>query len=242
MEITKREIIASIAIVAIMLLIGLVISSKISDWQIDQNEKYNEAVKIEDPELFQYGIDTNVGNAFVYGDLEAVDTVIFPEIDGEYLLVRKITERYTMHTRTVEEYDEKGNISGSHQETYWTWDEIGRELLHSRQIRFCGVVFDYGKIDIPLADYITTIRQSSDLRDKFYGVAPKHTGTIFTELRDSTISDGSNFYKGKTIQETVDMLENGVGWQIAFWMGWILLSAIVVCGFYYLDNRWLEDA
>ena len=27
---------------------------------------------------------TNVGNAFVYGDLKAVDTVTYPEIGGEY--------------------------------------------------------------------------------------------------------------------------------------------------------------
>lgn len=44
-EVTKREIIASISIIAVMLLIGTVISSKISDWQINQNDKYNKAVK-----------------------------------------------------------------------------------------------------------------------------------------------------------------------------------------------------
>ena len=64
-EITRREIIASISIIAIMLLIGVLISSKISDWQINQNDKYNKAVKIQSADLFQYGMETNVGNAFV---------------------------------------------------------------------------------------------------------------------------------------------------------------------------------
>ena len=82
--ITVREIIASISIIAVMILIGVLISEKISEQQIDKNEIYNKAVKIDSSELFQYGMDTNIGNAFVYGNLEAVDTVSFPEIEGEY--------------------------------------------------------------------------------------------------------------------------------------------------------------
>lgn len=65
-EITKREILASISIIAIMLLIGVLISSKISEHQMEQDEVYNKAVKIEDHEMFQYGLDTDIGNAFVY--------------------------------------------------------------------------------------------------------------------------------------------------------------------------------
>ena len=79
-EITKREILASISIIAVMILFGILISSKISEHQMDKNEIYNKAVKIESQEMFQYGMDTNVGNAFVYGDLRAVDTVTYPEI------------------------------------------------------------------------------------------------------------------------------------------------------------------
>ena len=45
-EITKREIIASISIIAVMILIGVLISGKISERQMDKNEVYNKAVKI----------------------------------------------------------------------------------------------------------------------------------------------------------------------------------------------------
>ena len=86
-EITKREILASISIVAVMIMIGVLISGKISEHQMDENEVYNKAVKIESTDLFQYGMDTNIGNAFVYGDLEAVDTVTYPEIGGKYMYV-----------------------------------------------------------------------------------------------------------------------------------------------------------
>lgn len=50
-EITKREILVSVSIVAIMLLIGVLIAGKISDYQLDKNEKYNKAIKIESQEL-----------------------------------------------------------------------------------------------------------------------------------------------------------------------------------------------
>lgn len=100
-EITEREILASISIIAVMILVGILISGKISEYLMDKNEKYNKAVKIESQEMFQYGMDTNVGNAFVYGDLKAVDTVTYPEINGEYMYVEKVKERYTMHTRQV---------------------------------------------------------------------------------------------------------------------------------------------
>lgn len=45
-EITKREILASISIIAMMLLIGFVISGRISNYILDRNEKYNKAIKI----------------------------------------------------------------------------------------------------------------------------------------------------------------------------------------------------
>lgn len=88
-EITKREILASISIIAMMLLIGFVISGRISNYILDRNEKYNKAIKIESSDLFEYGMRTNVGYAFVYGDLKAVDTVSYPEINGEYMYIEK---------------------------------------------------------------------------------------------------------------------------------------------------------
>lgn len=99
-EITKREVLASISIIAVMILVGILISAKITERQMDRNEVYNKAVKIDSQETFSYGMRTNVGNAFVYGILEALDPVSYPEIDGSYMYVEKIKKLYTMHTRT----------------------------------------------------------------------------------------------------------------------------------------------
>ena len=240
-EITKREIIASISIIAVMILIGVLISGKISEHQMDKNEVYNKAVKIENTDLFQYGMDTNVGNAFVYGDLKAVDTVTYPEIGGEYMYVEKVKERYTQHTKQVAHTK---TVNGKQQtyyttETYWTWDRVGSEDIKCEEISFCGVIFKSNKIDIPGSDYIDTIKESSHIRYKYYGTGTKFTGTIFADLRNKTISDNTNFYNNMNIEETVEYLESGGG-VIIFWIFWIILIVACVFSFYYLDNKWLE--
>lgn len=240
-EITKREIIASISIITVMILIGVLISGKISEHQMDKNEIYNKAVKIENTDLFQYGMDTNVGNAFVYGDLEAVDTVTYPEISGEYMYVEKVKERYTKHTRQV---SHTKTVNGKTQtyyttETYWTWDRVSSEDIKCKEISFCGIAFKSNKFDIPCTDYIDTIKESNHVRYKYYGTGTKFTGTIFTELKNKTISDNTNFYNNMNIEETVERLESGGG-EIVFWILWIILIIICVFGFYYLDNKWLE--
>ena len=237
-EITQREILASISIIAVMLLIGVLISSKISEHQLDANEVYNKAVKIDNTDLFQYGMETNVGNAFVYGNLVAVDTVTYPEIGGEYMYVEKVKEKYTKHTRTVTYKDSNGKTH-TKKETYWTWDRVGSEDKKCREISFCGIVFNSNKIDLPSTDYIDTIKESSHIRYKYYGVGINYTGTIFTDLRDKTIPDNTKFYKNKNIEETVKQLESGGG-VIIFWIFWVVLICGCVFGFYYAENKWLD--
>lgn len=238
MEVTKREIIISIAIAAVMLTIGFFIYGKITDAQNDKNAEYQKAVHIEDSELFQYGMDTNVGNAFVYGDLKAVDAVTFDEIGGEYLYVEKVKEKHTLHTRT---YTVKvGKTTTVRTETYWTWDEVNRENKQSLEIMFCGVVLPSIKVEIPDTEYIDTIKESSEIRYKYYGTPIKHTGTVYTKLSDGAILDNSRFFKDYTIEQALDSCTSGVG-NVMFWALWIVLTVGAVVGFCYLDNRWLED-
>lgn len=238
MEITKREIIISIGITAVMLIIGFFISGKITDAQNDKNAEYQKAVHIENSELFQYGMDTNLGNAFVYGDLKAVDVVTFDEIGGEYLYVEKVKEKHTLHTRT---YAVKvGKTTTVRTETYWTWDEVNRENKQSLEIMFCGVVLPSIKVEIPDTEYIDTIKESSEIRYKYYGTPIKHTGTIYTKLSDGTILDNSRFFKDYTIEQALNSCTSDVG-NVMFGALWIALTVGTVIGFYYLDNRWLED-
>lgn len=247
--ITKREIIVSIAIISVMLIIGFIISGKITDYENDKNTEYQKALHITDSELFQYGMETNVGNAFVYGDIQAVDTVTFEEIGGEYLYVEKIEERYERHERKVTKKDKDGK-EYTKTEVYYEWETESRESKHADEIEFCGIVFPYGKINFSEDKYIDTIRGDREwswksgefvkVQYKYYGVSANHTGTIYTRLADNTISDNSPFYENCTIEQALKSCAYG-GRNILFWIAWILFSSACVYGFCYLDNRWLED-
>lgn len=242
MEITKREVIASIVIIAVMLVLGFIIGDKIQDRRNDKNAEYYKAIHIDNnTEMFQYGMDTNIGNAFVYGDLNAIDTVTFDEIGGEYMYVEKVEEHYNMHTRTVTKTRPVNGKTQTYTETeiYYSWDYHDSWEKHSEKISFCGVEFDYEKIDIPSSDYIETINKSSHVRFKYYGVPTEHTGTVYTKLSDGTITDQSDFLVNKTIDESLEHYTTSIALGL-FWFFWILLSAAAVVGFYYLDNWWLE--
>lgn len=236
-EITKREILGSIVIGAVLLIIGFMIHGGIVDRNMDKNEKYNKAVKIETSELFEYGMKTNVGNAFVYGDLETVDPVTYPEIDGEYMYVKKTKEKYTMHTRVVRY--KVGKHWHSRTETYWTWDYAGHEDKTSKKVTFLGNEFDIGKFDMPSSSEICKIKESSRIRYVYSGVPAKHTGTIFTELKDGTIPDNNYLHEDKTIEATNESLQ--VNYEMGFfWCLWIVFSGLVIFGWFYLKNDWLE--
>ena len=235
MEITKREVIASISIIALMLILGLIISGKISESMMDSNEKYNKAIHIEDSELFKYGMSTNVGNAFVHGELEIIDPVTYPEIDGEYSYIEKVKERYTMHTRRVK----RGKRYVT--ETYWTWDRIGSEDIKSQKATFLGVEFDYSKFKTLNDSYITTIKESSHIRYKYYGSPIKATGTIFATLQDNDIGNNIKLYEDMDILETYEYLQRGFGTIFLFWIFWIAITIGLTYGFYVLDNDWLNN-
>lgn len=237
-EITKREIGVSISIVAVLLLIGILISGKMLESKTNKDAEYNKAARIDTQELFEYGMKTDVGNAFVYGTLEAVDPVTYPEIDGKYMYLEKVKEEYTMHTRTVTTTDSNGKTK-TKTETYWTWDEVDREEQKCKEIKFCGLIFKSEKIKMPSTEHIDTVNRRGNTRHQYYGVSEKLQGTIYTRLEKNTIKNESQFYKDMGIEDTVKNLESNVG-VIVFWIAWLLLISLCVGAFCYADNKWLK--
>lgn len=240
-EITVREILVSISLISAWLLLGFVIVNHIQQNEMDYNEKFLQAVKIEGTDLLQYGMDTNIGNAFVYGELKAVDTVTYSEIDGEYMYVQMITEQYTRHTRTV---THTTTVNGKTQtytttEVYWTWDRVGYDEKTCQEVSFADIIFPITKIDLPDTAYVDTVSAGYNLRHVYYGVGTQYTGTIFTDLRDGTISDNSKFYNGLPIDKAVQKSLYKYN-SVVFWIIWIILIIIITIIFYCADNKWLD--
>lgn len=241
MEITKREVLVSIVIIGLMLILGMALSNEIFMQHTDDMETYNKALKVDTVEMFQYGMKTNVGNAFVYGELKAVDTVTYPEIGGNYMYVEKTREEYTRHTRIVTYQDSNGNTK-TRTETYYSWDEVSNEEQRCREVTFCGTTFSSYKFKLPTPTYITTKKVSSDVRYVYEGVFAQYKGTVFTDLRDNTISTYSEFYANKTIEQTLEYLETvQLIFKAAFWVVWVILIGVIVFFFFKAENEWLGD-
>lgn len=238
MEIKFREVIFSISIVAVMLVIGISISERLKFWLLEKYEIYDSAIKIDSEEIFRHGMETNIGYAFVYGDLKALDPVTYPEIKGEYSFLEKEKQEYREHTREVTKEDEDGN---KYTETvpYHTWDTIKTETKRATRISFLGVEFEYKKIPFPRSKEIATVKTGHNKRNVYYGTEANFRGTIFTILKDNTINETS-FYNNQSIEKTVEYLESGYQ-LVIFWIFWLLCIGCAVTGFYYLENTWLDD-
>lgn len=233
-SITKREVGMSFTMIAIWILIGVIISTIITTRFTDDKSKYDKALKVNTAEIFDYGMETNVGDAFVYGKLKAVDTVKDKYLKGEYLEIYRVEQRYTRHTRTVR--------SGKtfHTKTYYTWDSVDKKDFFSKKVIFCGKEFPIKKFNLEhQSEYKDTIEFGFRRRYKYYVIEKEIKGTIFTSLKNNNISDNSTFYANKSINNTIDYLESD-STLIFFWIGWIFLLIILVCIFFYIDNDWLD--
>ena len=241
-EITPREIIASITIIAVMIIFGFIIGDKIQTHEMEIQQEYITAVQInEDVDMFKYGMKTNIGNAFVYGDWKAVDTVTHDFLSGEYSYIERVREEYCRHTRTVTKTKTVNGKTKTYTETevYFTWDVNDRVEWHSQTIAFLGVEFPYGLIDRPATHHIDTEHASTKVRYQYYAAPAEAVGTIYANLSDNTISN-VDFYINNSIEKVYDSLTTSFRVPL-FWIGWILLTIAAIFGFYYLENNWLEE-
>lgn len=239
MEITKRELIASIILLAILFIIGLFLGELINNDHLDNVAKYNKALKIKDSEIFSYAMKTNVGNSFIEGDFIVQDPVTFDEIDGEYAYLVKDKEEYTRHTRQVTTTDSKGKTH-TKTEVYYTWDNVSTERKKASTISLLGINFDIEKFNLPSKERITTIYKGTDTRFIYYGVPKEFHGTIFSYLSEDTIQGKSIDIYTSTIEDTLDMLTTNF-WIYIFWAFWIFLSLSATYYFCIHDNDWLNS-
>lgn len=238
MEITLREVIASITILAIMLILGFLIGDKINDCHYDSISKYNKALKVKDEDIFRYAMKTSVGNAFVEGEFKALDTVGYDEIEGDYMFVRKVKEKYTRHTRTVT-YRVNGKTR-TRTETYWTWDRVDSESKKCKNVAFLGVKFPSSKFRLPTDSYIETQKVAPRIRYKYYGTPISHNGVAFVDLRDGDISNKKVLLETNTTTEQLLKSYQFNIWIYVFWVIWLGITSATIYGFYYLDNDWLN--
>lgn len=240
MEIKPREMAFSVAIVFVMLALGFLIGSKIGDHIAEENEKFTTAAQITDDGQFQYALATNFGNIIAYGNLIAEQPVSADDLDGEYAILTKITERYTMHTRVVTSTAGKGHTC-IRTEVYWTWDRVKREEDSTETFSFMGVSFPADKFSVSTHRQGSMIYDNGELRHYYEAVDAKMVGSIHTQIKDHMIADNNRFYTDAEPQAIVNLaIRQGNIAIILFGVLWIALTGGAVYGFCALENRWLD--
>lgn len=154
-KIKKREIIFSVLILSVLLIIGILISNSVQDSLNKEAEKYRLAVKVDnDEEYFKYLFETSAGNVLASGSINAVDPVINPEINGEYLGIIKYIEywhEWDEYVTVYEDTDGDGKDDTSHTEVvhHKEWKYKNAESHYSNYLTFMGVQFKTNEFSLP---------------------------------------------------------------------------------------------
>lgn len=242
--ITIRELLVSIAIILVLTGLGFLISSSIENGINEKNERYYKALKINnDEKIFKYAIKTNIGYTLAQGKVQAIEGISIEDINGKYFKIKKVKEKYTMHTRQVAHTKTVGNKTETYYTTeeYWTWDYAGQEEFKTEKFKFLGVQFEYGTIKFNNEQLKETIKVSSDIRYKYYIIPYEFEGCLFTKIQDNTITE-NQFNYNDTIENIIEYKQKeSKNTAIIFWILWIILILGIVFAFVYFDNKYLED-
>lgn len=221
----------AILVLIVLLLIGVLIAAKMSEKIADRCAVYRKAVELESDDDFRYGMETEVGNAFAYGVLAAENPITVKWAPGKYMLVRVLTERYQVHTRTVTETETDANgqtHTTQRTEIYYSWDVVDCKEEHVRKIRFCGVEFPYSSIKMPNPLFHKMEYAGPGLRYQYYVLDQIMRGSIFSGLSKSGITKGSPFYLSLHAKEAKEkILSKETSKQWIFWLVWLVVEALV---------------
>jgi hypothetical protein len=243
MEITKREILVSTLILAVMVGIGVWVSSPIMRGSTERYLDTMSSVSVTDSAKFDYIRRTDVGRFVAEGTLSAIDVVTIPELPRPYSYIRKVQEEYRLHTETYTTTDGKGHTT-VHTRTYHSWDEIRHWTYETDSVSFLGQHFKAKEVFRYRPAKDTTIKAEKrlfhdDTRFIYYTCPITYDGIMTGTAKDKTYNE-PHFKEGKTVDWYFKDAEASLqGGYILFWVLWILLTGGVITLFYCLENKWL---
>lgn len=270
-EITTGEIITVVIAFFVWTALCIIINLKITDNTLRENEKYYKAIQIDnDEQMFKYAMKADEGNALVHGTVKAIDTATLPEIKGEYMAIKVNVERYTFHSKVVEDKDKDGKVIGSHVETWYEWDYITSHTYNCEKVNFLGVDFPYSKFYLSnyktlnlsenisdelsnkiymnmLYDGNSFLEREGDRRYTFYIIPIEQEITAFANLKNNSMYNVNSERKEsvkvhyKTIPEIMESIESNKNVpNIFFTITWYIVFAGAAYYFVMQRNRWAD--
>ena len=243
MEITKREILASVTILAIMVGIGVWLSAPILSKATERYLAVASSVVANTDDEFDYISRTNAGRFLANGTLSAIDTVRLEELPGVYSSVKKVKEEYRLHTEVYTTTDGKGHTT-THTRTYHSWDEVKHWNYKAERAMFRGKEFKIDEVYRVRIQKDTIIKVKTkmfenDTRYVYYTAPVSFDGVMLGSAMNRKYEE-PKFINGLTAEEYIKNTERKLnGNTVLFWILWSLLTAGMIAGFYALENKWL---
>lgn len=243
MEITKREILASVTILAIMVGLGVWLSAPILSKATERYLAVASSVVANTDDEFDYISRTNAGRFLANGTLSAIDTVRLEELPGVYSSVKKVKEEYRLHTQVYTTTDGKGHTT-THTRTYHSWDEVKHWNYKAERAMFRGKEFKIDEVYRVRIQKDTIIKVKTkmfenDTRYVYYTAPVSFDGVMLGSAMNRKYEE-PKFINGLTAEEYIKNTERKLnGNTVLFWILWSLLTAGMIAGFYALENKWL---
>lgn len=259
-EVTVREFIFGIMLLAIYIIGGLWVHGKIVNKINTHNSKYGNAYFIQSNEMFKQAYEVEQGSdVFVFGKLESVGAVTYADwqrtynkneagldraglqASGNYSYLDIEKEHYTMHTRTVT-YTVNGKTH-TRTEHYYTWDTQWKRGVRVKNTKFCDITFPYGTINFYGYQQVGFNRNGND-RYTIRATPTVCEGIAFLNINNKNIGKDNTLYQYRNSVENCETLRQsfyiGNGWLIAFWILFVAIGIGLVLAWAYLDNDWLN--
>lgn len=243
MEITKREILASVTILAVMVGIGVWLSAPILSKATERYFAVASSVVVNTDEEFDYISRTNAGRFLANGTLSVIDTVRIEELPGVYSVIKKVKEEHRLHTEVYTTTDSKGRAT-THVRTYYSWDEVEDWNYKAERAMFCGKEFKFNDVykvrtqEDTIIEVKTKIFEN-DTRYVYYTAPVSFDGIMLGNAMNRKY-DNLKFINGLTAEQYIKKAERKLNENtIIFWILWSLLTVGMIVGFYALENKWL---
>lgn len=200
--------------------------------------KYRNAKETKTNSGFARANNASTGPVFAYGELNAVDAVSVPWAKDQYLFSRTILEKYKEYNYLVITqgyYDPRTCSYGpdrSENKTVYKWEPIQTDDAHATTVNFCGIDLPYKKIPMPDPMYFDTEQIDEETRYQYYILPKTMVGTLYTDFSDGDVGS-CRFFEGIEPREAkkimiLEQLLMSYGW----WVGWVLISIIVLVVYY----------
>ena len=243
MEITKREILASVTILAVMVGIGVWLSAPILSKATERYFAVASSVVVNTDDEFDYISRTNAGRFLANGTLSVIDTVRIEELPGVYSFIKKVKEEYRLHTEVYTTTDGKGHTT-THTRTYHSWDEVKHWNYKAERAMFRGKEFNIDEVYRVRTQKDTIIKVKAKMFENntryVYYTAPVSFDGVMLGSAMNRKYEEPKFINGLTAEEYIKNTERKLnGNTVLFWILWSLLTGGMIVGFYALENKWL---